>query len=62
MICDGIPVLVAVDKIRPCTAAELLAYQFMHGEGMPRAAAAVIETQQHIPRRERDFAAEEDED
>ncbi len=46
VICDGIPVLVAVDKIRPCTAAELLAYRFMHGEGMTRAAAAVILTQQ----------------
>ena len=27
VICDGLPVLVALDKIRACTAAELLAYQ-----------------------------------
>ena len=33
VICDGIPVLVAVDKIRPCTAAELLACQFSQQTG-----------------------------
>ena len=35
VICDGLSVLVALDKIRPCTAAELLAYQFMHGKDIP---------------------------
>ena len=30
VICDGIPVCVSVDKIRPCTAAELLAYQLTY--------------------------------
>jgi hypothetical protein len=29
VICDGVPVCVALDKIRPCTAPELLAYQYM---------------------------------
>ena len=36
VICDGVPVCVATDKIRPCTAAELLAYQYLHGETIPR--------------------------
>jgi hypothetical protein len=44
VICDGIPVCVATDKIRPCTAAELLAYTYMHGEGMP--AVSQTQTQQ----------------
>ena len=35
VICDGIPVCVATDKIRPCTAAELLAFHYMNGETMP---------------------------
>ena len=35
VIRDGLSVLMATDKIRPCTAAELLAYQFMHGEDIP---------------------------
>ena len=29
VICDGVPVCVALDKIRPCTAPELLAYQYI---------------------------------
>ena len=29
VICDGVPVCVALDKIRPCTAPELLAYQYL---------------------------------
>ena len=29
LICDGIPILVAVNKLRPCTASELLAYTYM---------------------------------
>ena len=35
VICDGIPVCVATDKIHPCTAAELLAFHYMNGETMP---------------------------
>jgi hypothetical protein len=31
VVCDGLPVLVATDKLRPCTAAELVAYPYMHG-------------------------------
>ena len=46
VICDGLSVLVSLDKIRPCTAAELLAYQFMHGEGMPRTAVSPTNRQQ----------------
>ena len=42
VICDGISVLVALDKIRPCAAAELLAYQAMQGNDIPR--APVFET------------------
>mgnify|MGYP003309443906 CR=1 FL=1 len=34
VVCDGVPVCVATDKIRPCTAAELLAYQFMQGKDL----------------------------
>ena len=34
VICDGLSVLVALDKIRPCTAAELLAYQFLQGKDL----------------------------
>eukprot|EP00973_Karenia_brevis_P025315 3492374-Karenia_brevis.AAC.1 len=29
VICDGIPVCVSTDKIRPCTASELSAYHYM---------------------------------
>ena len=29
VICDGVPVCVGTDKIRPCTSAELLAYHYM---------------------------------
>ena len=32
MICDGLPVLVATHKLRPCTAAELLAFQYMNAQ------------------------------
>ena len=42
VVCDGLPVCVAIDKIRPCTAAELLAYQFMNGKDL--ANAPVIES------------------
>ena len=35
VICDGLPVCVATDKIRPCTSAELLAYQYMQGQRPP---------------------------
>ena len=29
---DGLPVFVATDRLRPCTAAELLAYQYMQDQ------------------------------
>ena len=29
VVCDGLPVCIATDKLRPCTLAELLAYQYM---------------------------------
>lgn len=29
VICDGIPICVSTDKIRPCTSPELLAYHYM---------------------------------
>ena len=32
VICDGLPVLIATDKLRPCTAAELLAYTYMNDQ------------------------------
>ena len=32
VICDGLPVLVATHKLRPCTAAELLAFQYMNAQ------------------------------
>ena len=32
VVCDGLPVCIATDKLRPCTAAELLAYQYMHDQ------------------------------
>ena len=44
VICDGLPVCVATDKMRPCTVAELLAYQFMQGNDLPR--VPVSETQE----------------
>ena len=44
VIGDGHSVLVATDKIRPCTAAELLAFQFMHGKDIPE--NAISETQE----------------
>ena len=34
VICDGLSVCVATDKIRPCTVAELLAYHFMAGKDL----------------------------
>ena len=40
--CDGLSVCVATDKIRPCTAAELLAYQFSQGKDL--AQPPVIDT------------------
>ena len=36
VICDGLSVCVATDKIRPCTAAELLAYQFQQGNDIAK--------------------------
>ena len=42
VICDGLSVCVATDKIRPCTAAELLAYQFSQGKDL--AQPPVIDT------------------
>ncbi len=32
VVCDGLPILVAADKLRPCTAAELLDYQYMNDQ------------------------------
>ena len=32
MICDGLPVCIATDRLRPCTAAELLAYHYMNDQ------------------------------
>jgi len=53
VICDGLSVLVATDKIRPCTAAELLAYQFMHGKDIPdNAISETHEQQAYIDERE----------
>ena len=48
VICEGLSVLASLDKIRPCTAAELLASQFMHGGGMPRTAASPTNEQQSL--------------
>ena len=34
VVCDGLPVCIATDKLRPCTSAELLAYQYMQDQGI----------------------------
>ena len=65
VICDGLSVLVALDKIRPCTAAELLAYQFMQGKDLPRNPFSETQEQQSFiderePPRERQRGAKED--
>ena len=52
VICDGLSVLVATDKVRPCTAAELLAYQFLHGKDIPEAISETQEQQAFIDERE----------
>ena len=46
VICDGLSLLVAIDKIRPCTAAELLAYQFMQGNDIPQNPVSETQGQQ----------------
>ena len=42
VICDGIPVCVALDKSRPCTPPELLAYQYMAAQN-PRSVEIDLE-------------------
>ena len=46
VIHDGLSVCVATDKIRPCTASQLLAYQFMQGNDLPQVPVPVSETQE----------------
>ena len=41
LVCDGLPVCVAVEKLRPCTSAELLAYQFMSPRSKNRYAQVI---------------------
>ena len=53
MICDGLSVCVATDKIRPCTAAELLAYQYMQSHGRePNPVAETTNQQAFIDERQ----------
>ena len=33
VVCDGLPAYIATDKLRPCTSAELLAYQYTQDQG-----------------------------
>ena len=54
VICDGLSVCVATDKIRPCTAAELLAFQYMKDATQnPKFASHVqqsfIDERDHVP-------------
>ena len=46
VICDGLPVLVSLDKIRPCTAAELLAYHYMQDKEISKTVIAESSEQQ----------------
>ena len=48
VICDGLSVCVATDKIRPCTAAELLAYQFQQGNDIARTPISETQGQQNF--------------
>ncbi len=41
VVCDDLPVCVASDKLRPCTASELLAYQYLHSTN-PDAIVSVV--------------------
>ena len=59
VICDGVSVCVATDKIRPCTSAELLAYQLANGKDL--ASPPVLETteqQSFIDERDRSSVSE----
>ena len=47
VMCDGIPVCVAKDRLRPCTAAELLAYQYTN----KNFEAATTEQQSYVDER-----------
>ena len=46
LINDGIPICVATDKLRPCTAPELLAYQYMQGRYIKPSAISEGQAQQ----------------
>ena len=46
VICDGIPICVATEKLRPSTAPELLAYQYMQGKDYRPPAVSETQAQQ----------------
>ena len=45
VICDGVPVCVDTDKIRPCPSAELLAYHYMAMQNPDSAPATLFQSE-----------------